>query len=242
MSVKFDATSGAYAKPKYELVELEGFGKDIGRSLSHLLDKWKFDDEGNRKPNILRRISTKSKSLLSKKKKTNRNNKDIPDDEEEEESTNRIIQVPLAPPALTSQAPFIKMDDNEHNWKFTDTRATKTMTLPSRGRNKLILPNSLQMESGTYSDSEVVVEQRPHVKEEDTRTCVTEPDRLQKVEEWLNNPRPESQTCRLNTNFLVARAHRSKSLGRLRAPSAQAPSACIGPDGIGKGIKRMLFG
>jgi hypothetical protein len=49
MSVKFDATSGAYAKPKYELVELEGFGKDIGRSLSHLLDKWKFDDEGNRK-------------------------------------------------------------------------------------------------------------------------------------------------------------------------------------------------
>ena len=82
MSIKYDHITGAYAKPKYECEELESFGMDIGRSLASLLEKWKYDEDGNRKKSILRRISTKSKNLLIPKKKKQKEEKETEDDAE----------------------------------------------------------------------------------------------------------------------------------------------------------------
>ena len=89
MSIKYDQINGSYAKPKYECDELESFGKDIGRSLANLLEKWKFDEDGSKK-SILRRISTKSKSFLLPKKKKQKPEIAL---EEEEEAEYRIKQV-----------------------------------------------------------------------------------------------------------------------------------------------------
>ena len=87
MSVKYDHITGAYAKLKYECDELESFGKNIGNSLANLLEKWKYDDDGNRKKSILRRISTKSKSLLLPKKKKQKDEKET---DEIDDAENRI--------------------------------------------------------------------------------------------------------------------------------------------------------
>ena len=79
-----------------EIEELESFGKDVGRSLSNLLDRWRFDEDGTKKKNILRRISTKSKNLLlpkseKSKKKKNKDQKD--ENKEEDDDEKRIKQV-----------------------------------------------------------------------------------------------------------------------------------------------------
>ena len=57
---------------------------------------------------------------------------------------------------------------------------------------KNLLRNNFQLLE-TSSDSEIVGGHRPG-KEEDTRTHTSEPDRMQKVEDWLNT----KQTCGLN--------------------------------------------
>merc|ERR1711915_502992 len=105
MSIQLDPAAGTTdAQPKIELDELDGFGRDIGKSLSSLLDKWKTDESGRKKNSLLRRISTKSKNFLLKKKNTSFTEEDI------EEMRERVEQVPLAPPALSSKGLVPQID------------------------------------------------------------------------------------------------------------------------------------
>ena len=110
------------------------------------------------------------------------------------------------------------------------------------------------------------VEHTGRMKEEDTRTCLTEPDRFEDGE-WLT----EHQTCRLGPGrrldsllrknsrqiqigdciiSLIAWNRTKSKTGLFRSYSRQrskslrgripAPGACAGPNGFG--IKKILFG
>ena len=153
MSIKYDQINGSYAKPKYECDELESFGKDIGRSLANLLEKWKFDEDGNKK-SILRRISTKSKSFLLPKKKKQKPEVALEEEEDAEYRINQVekeipsrskrinhrIQVPLAPPALTSAAPFVKAigESNLKSLSLPVFSCQKSFELESNSRQNLL--------------------------------------------------------------------------------------------------------
>jgi hypothetical protein len=199
MSIRVDTSGTTYAQPKLDIEELDKFGIDIGKSLHTLIDKWKTDD--HKKKSILRRISTKSKNFLLNKKKTLT-------EEDIEEMRERVEQIPLAPPTMSSLK------------RTMDPVTKRTATLPNR--RSFVIPDSLM-----ETQSETEISSTP--KEDDTRTCLTEPDQTEKVEYWLQ----EKQTCSLNTRYYSKQ--RSKSLGR---PKIQSPGACVGPNGI----KKLLFG